>query len=397
MKRGFVRGSSPCPGRLAGFCQGPHALRIIAAIVCTALGSLATTGRAGDLDPKDKLVVETIRRLPNYDVAGAPEKVRSALDRYLKLSRGSEEYFATVRQFRIAEEAPVLLELACGDSPAPLRVQAAALALNLTGAQRFLEALRALADDARLAALESLPANGDDAIAVHGTVLEGPDAEPAERRISLQRLGASPSGQERILATVSGGKLDSALRLPAAEILLRSPHAGIAEAAAEHLTLPQSAEAEPLPPIAQLARERGDAERGQEVFARLCSSCHKIGEEGIDFGPALTTIGEKLAREAILEAILDPGAAISFGYEGLTVTLKDGRQSLGFVVSETESELTLRLPGGLGETFPLREIAAREPLPLSLMPANLQAAMSRGELTDLVEYLAARRGKAAAE
>ncbi|HUF60908.1 MAG TPA: c-type cytochrome [Verrucomicrobiales bacterium] len=394
MRRGFVSNRSALPARLARcLClDAPRRLRIIASAVCAALEIMAATAQTGDPDPKDKLVVETIRRLPSYDLATAPEKVRLALDRYLTQSRGSEEYFATIRQFRIAKEAPALLELSCGESPEPVRAQAASLALSLTGAERFLEAWKALPDDAGILVLEALPASGADAVAAHGTLLEEPATEPAARRVSLRSLGASPSGQERILSVVASGRLDPALRLSAAEILLRSPYAGIAEAAAEHLELPQSAESEPLPPLEQLARERGDADRGQVVFARLCSSCHRIGEDGIEFGPALTTVGEKLAREAILEAILDPGAAISFGYEGLTVTLKDGRQSLGFVVSETETELTLSLPGGLSESFPLGEIAGREPLPVSLMPANLQAAMSRRELTDLVEYLAARRG-----
>ena len=43
---------------------------------------------------------------------------------------------------------------------------------------------------------------------------------------------------------------------------------------------------------------------------KACFTCHKSGDIGIDFGPALTEIGDKLAREAMYVSIIDPNEAI---------------------------------------------------------------------------------------
>ena len=113
----------------------------------------------------------------------------------------------------------------------------------------------------------------------------------------------------------------------------------------------------------------------------------------IDFGPGLGEIGDKLAREAFYESILDPSGAISFGYEGFVVATKAGASYVGFVASDGESELGLKVPGGALVTLKREEIASQTPLPVSLMPAGLAATMSQAELVDLVEYLTTLKKK----
>ena len=49
------------------------------------------------------------------------------------------------------------------------------------------------------------------------------------------------------------------------------------------------------------------------------------------------------------------------------------------------------MPGGIQNRYKKTEIAKREKLPTSLMPAGLQALMSTQDLVDLVEYLASLR------
>ena len=55
-----------------------------------------------------------------------------------------------------------------------------------------------------------------------------------------------------------------------------------------------------------------------------CSVCHMAGTEGKDFGPKLTEIGSKYAKEGLLNAIVHPSEGISFGYEGWEIKMKDG-------------------------------------------------------------------------
>jgi menaquinol-cytochrome c reductase cytochrome b/c subunit len=48
-------------------------------------------------------------------------------------------------------------------------------------------------------------------------------------------------------------------------------------------------------------------EKGQEVTASSgCLGCHKIGENGNTLGPALTTIGQRLGKDAIARTLVNP-------------------------------------------------------------------------------------------
>src|SRR5690625_2552804 len=101
-----------------------------------------------------------------------------------------------------------------------------------------------------------------------------------------------------------------------------------------------------LPPIPELANREGSPEKGREIFEQSCQICHRVNGQGIEFGPALDGIGEKLPRESLYDAILNPSSGISFGYEGYILTLKDSTEIAGIIQSETQSELILLSPGG---------------------------------------------------
>jgi mono/diheme cytochrome c family protein len=59
----------------------------------------------------------------------------------------------------------------------------------------------------------------------------------------------------------------------------------------------------------------GDSAAGREIFFNnpvvACSRCHAWNGEGGGVGPDLGDVGSRLAREGILESILDPNAAIA--------------------------------------------------------------------------------------
>ena len=110
--------------------------------------------------------------------------------------------------------------------------------------------------------------------------------------------------------------------------------------------------------------------------------------EGIDFGPKLSEIGTKLGKDALYDAILEPSAGISFGYEGWAFTLKNGDEFLGLLMSETEDELAVKIQGGLVNKYQKREVAQREVQKQSIMPEGLATNLTAQELVDLVEYLA---------
>jgi putative heme-binding domain-containing protein len=142
-----------------------------------------------------------------------------------------------------------------------------------------------------------------------------------------------------------------------------------------------------LPPISELARLKGNAGLGQQVYKTSCSTCHKIDNDGVSFGPALSKIGSKLTRDALLMSIIHPDAGISFGYEGYIFKLKDGNVNAGIVSSETADAVELLEVGGIKRKIQKSTIASRQEMENSLMPAGLHQSMTQQQLVDLVEYL----------
>ena len=65
------------------------------------------------------------------------------------------------------------------------------------------------------------------------------------------------------------------------------------------------------------AIEGGNIDRGRDVFfnhgAAQCLRCHKVKGLGADVGPDLTLMGKMYDRRYLLEAIVDPGAAVAPG------------------------------------------------------------------------------------
>ena len=156
------------------------------------------------------------------------------------------------------------------------------------------------------------------------------------------------------------------------------------------LPLPQGRNTETLPPVNELIRRRADTARGAAVFARpesSCTTCHRVNDQGGDVGPALSEIGDKLAKDAIFEAILDPSASIAFGYDAWQVTLKSNDEIEGIIVSETDAELLIKDAKAIATRVKKSDIAARRKLKASLMPVGLQQTMSTQDLVDLVGYL----------
>ena len=90
----------------------------------------------------------------------------------------------------------------------------------------------------------------------------------------------------------------------------------------------------------------GDAARGKSVFFATagvqCRNCHKVGGEGSDVGPDLTTIGKKYDRAQILESILEPSKLIEPKYVTYLAETKDGRVWSGIVAEKTDKDVVLK-------------------------------------------------------
>jgi putative membrane-bound dehydrogenase-like protein len=131
---------------------------------------------------------------------------------------------------------------------------------------------------------------------------------------------------------------------------------------------------------------KADASRGRRTFTMTCGTCHQLFGEGIALGPDLT--GSNRADPAyLLENVLAPSSVVGKDYLLHVFSMKDGSTLSGMVRGETPEFAKLALPGGATVDVKLADVAKREEIPQSLMPAGLFDALPLDQVADLVKYL----------
>ena len=362
---------------------------LVALLILSAGRSLV----AAEADPaqrsKDALKVKALVRLKQFDLDEKPE-LKAAVLRHLETVRGTPEYLELVEKFQLREAAGELASLVGEAADDTLAVNAARLLLKFD-AQTAMDAALNHSDDAKAARAVTMFGLTDQAQVVDRLLPLVSDAVRALgiRTAAVTAVGRFPAGQKAILERVSSGKLAQELEFAAANVLLTSSDAAIKNEAAKHLKLPAGADAKPLPPLAELVKQTGNAERGRQLFATTgtCAKCHKVRGEGKEVGPDLSEIGSKLSKEAMYVSILDPNAGISFNYETHLLALDDGSQVSGIVISQTDEGVQLRLAESIVRTIPREQIVGMKKQAVSLMPADLQKQLQAQDLVDIVEYL----------
>ena len=134
-----------------------------------------------------------------------------------------------------------------------------------------------------------------------------------------------------------------------------------------------------------LAKGKGDAARGKEVFAASCAVCHKLGEAGGAIGPDLTGIALRSRADILLE-ILDPNRSVEANYRLWTVTTKDGNTYAGRLEAETQTTVEILDLVAKKHVIQRKEIESLQVLPQSIMPIGFEA-LPADDLKALLEYL----------
>ncbi len=347
-----------------------------------------------DQQAKDSLIVETLQRLNRYDLSTVKPETRAAVLRHLDTHKGTPRYVELIESFNIRDRDDELLRLVLDKSEDPLGGQSAQLLLKFGQWEAVKSAINHKDDAMAVMAINAFSATQDAKVAeLITTLIPDQSRSVAVRSAAVRGLARSPAGEKVLLEIVKAGKLPAELNFSAANALFTSRDESVRVEAGKHLQLPSTG-GKPLPPVAELVRRQGNAANGPAVYAKAtCITCHKAGDTGIDFGPALSEIGSKLSKEAIYTAILDPSAGISFGYEAFVVTPLDGAGLLGFIASQTPDQIVLKQMGGITAAIPRSRLKSLDKQPQSLMTPNLQLLMSEQELVDLVEYLATLKKK----
>jgi putative heme-binding domain-containing protein len=340
------------------------------------------------------LAVETLKRIEGVDLHANPA-VQTAVLNVLAQLRGQAVFVELVRQFGLRDQHAALLEFAAAHPGTAAGADAARLVLEQDGLEAIRGAVAGTNAAVAIGLTEALGHTGDKrAVAILRPVVMDARLDITRRKPAVWALAQSQEGAGELLHLLSAESLPPDTRPRAVAELYAARWPTIRAEAARVAPRASARGDEPLPPLGELLRRSGDPQRGRAVFTREdvgCFKCHVIAGQGTDFGPALGEIGTKLGKEAFYESILDPSAGISFGYEAWTIELQNGDEVYGLLVSETADELAMKTQGGLVSRLKKADIQRRTQQKLSIMPADLQQAMSVQDLVDLVEYLASLR------
>ncbi len=311
--------------------------------------------------------------------------IRSTLDRI----KGTQDYVNIIDNYDLAGYRDELLSLAISEGPGDLGVNAMKVLIgneDLQGLNLVRNKIMEGTDESEVALQLLAPISTETSLNLIREAILNASIPVPVRRTAIRAMGSTWWGEDFLIDLVTNDLIAEPLKPVAASVLFSVYRANIREEAARYLEQPNSAKGASLPPVRDLLAFSGVPEEGKVVFNTFCIDCHQVNNNGINFGPDLSEIGNKLSKEGLFQSIIYPNQGINNGYEGYLIRLKNGGVQTGILLSESEEEVVLRQIGGMNTTIKRAGIEEIEMMDNSLM-TNMTASMSQKELIDLVEYL----------
>ena len=145
----------------------------------------------------------------------------------------------------------------------------------------------------------------------------------------------------------------------------------------------------------QILAVEGDPSRGERLFfhdVRLqCQNCHKIGEQGKEFGPDLTRIGLRRNATDLLASLLTPSLKMEPEYVSYVAITTEGKLHTGLLMERSADLVVLRESQTKQARLSTKDVVELIPQKVSLMPEGQLREMAAGEVADLLAFLRSRR------
>jgi putative membrane-bound dehydrogenase-like protein len=135
---------------------------------------------------------------------------------------------------------------------------------------------------------------------------------------------------------------------------------------------------------------KGDAARGQALFAKHCAACHRLGGVGNEVGPDLGGVADK-PTDYLLIAILDPSRAVESRYVNYIAETKDGRSLSGVLAAETATSITLVGADGKPQVVLRTNLESLSSTGKSAMPDGLEKDLRPQDVADAIAHLRTAR------
>lgn len=208
------------------------------------------------------------------------------------------------------------------------------------------------------------------------------DERPMNERIAAAlEMAKDPIGGKMLVGLAAENRLPGPLRKAVGKEIFHNPDAGVRTLASDYFPREGRNYSADM-----IARRQPDISRGKRLFEKTCTTCHKHSGTGGEIGPDLSRIHEKMDRLALIDAVVNPSAALVFGYEPLLVTTKKGETIYGFLVSDGPV-VVLRDAAGKQTSIRKDQISSRKALKTSLMPDPAALGLSEDDISDITGYL----------
>jgi putative heme-binding domain-containing protein len=134
----------------------------------------------------------------------------------------------------------------------------------------------------------------------------------------------------------------------------------------------------------------GNPEKGGQIFwtnsSAQCVRCHAVWDYGGNVGPRLNGVADRLTRNQLLEALIEPSARIAPGYGIVSLELKDQRKINGILQWETADQYAVKVADRPDTLINRKDVVNRVNSPSSMPPMHFL--LTRKEIRDVVAYLA---------
>ncbi|MFN6375655.1 MAG: PVC-type heme-binding CxxCH protein [Chitinophagia bacterium] len=339
---------------------------------------------------KDKTIDRIIFNSLNDAAVKSSPVALKALKKVMRDVYGSKDYIDLVNRYILSEEQGPLLELAVSKSNNDIIRAATRTLLSNYGSAEILNIVNGSDTAKARGMLLALSGVGSKiSVDIIQQYLLNERKEMSLRKFAATRIGRSGEGEKRVLSILKAGIVPEEFIPDVVASVSGAWQKAVRLEAASYLPKKKEevVQVKPQLTLESLLPVKAYETNGKIVFQSNCATCHKIGKEGYDFGPALTTIGDKYDRDGMWKAIVKPSEGISFGYEGWNIQLNDGSVYSGIISSRTKTEIELRMPGGMVQKIRSSTIKRMDQMKSSMMPEGLHESLSIQEMADLMVFL----------
>ena len=199
-----------------------------------------------------------------------------------------------------------------------------------------------------------------------------------------KEMALDSMGGQMLIGLMAEDKLPISLMPVVAENIFNNPNLAVRVQAGKYVKRNGT---DKIFSVNSIAKLPGDAVAGKNIFKNNCSTCHRVELTGNMIGPELTNIGQKFDKISLLDAIVNPSAAIVFGYEPWLVNTLEGESVFGFLISENKQSIVIKDISGVQHVIPQNKISSKKKQEKSLMPEPITTGITEQYLADISAFL----------